>query len=95
MEDNRFNVNRFKFQTKQLLGFLQKLEFFLLIHASLSLMTFLPSEADGFQFQTTLIKRKHRNKAGLYRVFCRAAPVILGKNKSSSRQQNVTNPAAE
>lgn len=66
MEDNRFNVNRFKFQTKQLLGFLQKLEFFLLIHASLSLMTFLQSEADGFQFQTTLIKHKHKNKAGLY-----------------------------
>lgn len=93
MEENSFNIIRFRFQTKQLQRFLQELEFFLLIHASLSLMTFLQPGADGFQFQTTLTKRKHKNKAGLYRVFCRAAPVILRKNKPSSRQQNVTNPA--
>lgn len=76
MEDNSFSINTFSFQPKQLLGFSQKLDFFLMIHAGLSLMTFLQSKADGFQFQTTLIKHKHRNKAGLYRLFCRAAPVL-------------------
>lgn len=98
MEDDSFSIDTFSFQPKQLLGFSQKLDFSLMIHAR-SLMTFLPSKADGFQFQTTLIKHKHRNEAGSYRAFGRAAPVlglvIFGENKPCLRRQNVTNPAAE
>lgn len=40
-------------------------------------MTFLPSKAGGFLFQTALIKRENKNIAGFCRMF-RRAPRLLG-----------------
>lgn len=48
----------------------------ILIHASLSLMTFLRSNAAGFQFQTTLIKRENKNLAAFHCVRSAVLPAF-------------------
>lgn len=66
-----------------------------MIHGRLSPMTFLQSEADGFQLQTVLIKQQHENKAGLEPVCVHSPPVCAwvgffmgggGRNEPSLRR---------